>query len=96
VAVIVARVEVVTDLVVTLKPAVVLPAATVTEAGTVADALLLDRETKAPPLGAAALSVMVPLTEVPPVTLAGVSDTDESVALVLGVTVRPAVLLVLP
>ena len=41
----VASVEAVTDFVVTLKLAVVLPAATVTEAGTVADALLLERVT---------------------------------------------------
>jgi hypothetical protein len=88
----VANVDAVTDFVVTLKVAVLLPAVTVTEAGTVAEVVLLDRETSAPPAGAAALRVMVPVTDVPPVTLAGVRDTDESAALAPGVMVRPAVL----
>lgn len=41
------------------KLAVVAPAATVTEAGTVTAALLLDRLTTVPPLGAAGLTVTV-------------------------------------
>ena len=51
----VAIAAVVTVLVVRLKFAVVLPAATVTDAGTVAELLLLDRTTERPALGAAAL-----------------------------------------
>jgi hypothetical protein len=42
------------------------PAATVTEAGTVTAALLLVSVTTAPPDGAAASSVTVPLVDVPP------------------------------
>ena len=44
---------------VAVNVALVEPAATVTEAGTLAEALLLDRATLAPPTGAAALSVTV-------------------------------------
>jgi hypothetical protein len=39
--------------------------------------LLLDRETVAPPVGAAPLSVTVPVDEAPPVTLAGFRVTDD-------------------
>ena len=42
-----------------LNPAVVDPAATVTEAGRVTDELLLDSVTTVPPAGAAAVSVTV-------------------------------------
>ena len=50
---------------------------TVTLAGTVATpVLLLDRLTTAPPLGAAALNVTVPVDELPPVTLDGLSVSD--------------------
>ena len=60
-----------------MKLALVAPAATVTLAGTVATpVLLLDRLTTAPPLGAAALSVTVPVDELPPVTLDGLSVSD--------------------
>ena len=73
--------EAVTLLVLTMNVALLAPAATVTLAGTVAvDVLLLERETAAPPLGAAALSVTVPVEVYPPVTLVGLSATDESVA----------------
>ena len=61
-----------TGVVLTLKTAVVALAATVTLAGTVAaDALLLLRVTTAPPDGAGALSVTVPVDEVPPCTDVG-------------------------
>jgi hypothetical protein len=56
----VADVEVDTAVVETVNVALVLPAATVTDAGTLAAALLLDRDTVAPPLGAALPSVTVP------------------------------------
>ena len=63
-----------TGVVVTVNVVVVAPAATVTVAGTFAAAvLLLDRITTAPPVGAAWVSVTVPVEEVPPVTEAGLS-----------------------
>jgi len=66
-----------TALVLTVKLALVAPAAPVTLAGTVATpVLLLDRLTTAPPLGAAALSVTVPVDELPPVTLDGLSVSE--------------------
>src|SRR5438093_115246 len=68
----------------------VLPAGTVTLAGTVAPpVLLLDRLTTAPPLGAGALSVTVPVEELPPVTLDGLRLREESVG-GAGVTVGEA------
>jgi hypothetical protein len=83
-----------TDFVEAVNVAVVFPAATVTDAGTVAEVSLLARETLAPPEGAALVSVTVPLEDVPPVTLVGLSVTDESVAAALaGVIVSAAVLL---
>jgi len=81
----VSGVDVVTALVLTVNVALVLPAATITLAGTAAaDGLLLERATAAPPLGAGPLRVTVPV-EVPvegdpPVTLVGLSVTAESVA----------------
>ena len=91
-AVIVAVVAAVTLPVVTVNVAVVAFAATVTEAGKVAEVLLLDRVIMAPPAGAAAVSVTVPVLLVPPVTLVGLTDTADSVA-AAGFTVRVAVLL---
>ena len=69
----------VTAVVITVKVAVKLPAATVTLDGMVADVLLLDSATEIPPAGAGALKVTVPVDELPPGTLAGLSDTEESV-----------------
>jgi hypothetical protein len=57
---------------------------TVTFAGTVAaDVLLLVSDTTALPVGAAALSVTVPCTDVPATTDAGLSDTLASAAVVV-------------
>jgi hypothetical protein len=57
----VADAEVETAVVDTINVALVLPAATVIEAGTVAaDVLPLDKETVTPPVGAALPSVTVP------------------------------------
>jgi hypothetical protein len=78
----------------TAKVALVAPAATVTLAGTVAAALLLDNATVAPPCGAAPLNVTVPVDALPPTTLVGLSESVESVTadgVPLGVTVRVAV-----
>jgi hypothetical protein len=78
------EVEAVTGEVVTLKTAVAAPAApagTVTLAGTVVKVvLLLDRETTAPPLGAGALNVRLPVEGDPPLTLVGFNLNEESVA----------------
>ena len=82
-----------TDVVVTVKLAMVLPAATVTEPGTTAAALLLESETDTPPVGAEPLSVTVPVVEVPPVTLDGLIATDDSATVAEGVMVSPVVLL---
>jgi phosphohistidine swiveling domain-containing protein len=72
-------VDVVTALLVTVNVALVVPAATVTLAGTVAADELLERFTATPPLGADPLRVTVPIEEDPPVTLVGLSVTEESV-----------------
>jgi len=75
----VADVDAVTDVVVTVNVAVVAPAGTVTLAGVAAALELSESDTAAPPVGAAALSVTVPVDELPPTTLVGLSDTAESV-----------------
>jgi hypothetical protein len=80
-------VEAVTLLVLTVKVALLAPAATATLAGTVAAAeLSLERETTAPPLGVGPLRVTVPVEADPPFTLVGLSAIVESV-------VEPGVLL---
>jgi hypothetical protein len=88
----VAVVTAVTVVVVIVNVAVVAFAATVTEAGTEADALLLDSVTTAPPAGAAVVSVTVPVLLVPPVTLVGLTDAADNAA-AAGLTVSVAVLL---
>ena len=71
-------VEAVTALVCTEKVALAAPAATVTLEGTVAEVLLLERFTTAPAPGAAPLRVTVPVEEEPPLTLPGLSVTEDS------------------
>jgi len=89
---IVTELVVLTLFVVTVKAAWVDPAETVTLEGTVAsDVLLLVRVTTAPPLGAAALSVTVPVDESPPRRLVGLRVSDDSVAPEPGVGVGVAV-----
>ena len=91
---IVAEVTAVTALVLAVKVALVAPAATVTLAGTVAAAPLLESATTAPPEGAALVSVTVPVEDVPPVTLVGLSVKVLRLAGGgTGVTVSAAVLL---
>ena len=68
-----------TAVVLTVKVPEVAPAATVTLAGTVADALLLARVTVVA-AGAAALSVTVPCAAFPPVTEVGFSVTAATVS----------------
>ena len=65
------------DTVAIVKLALVCPAATVTLAATVAAALLLDNVTTVPPVGAAAVSVTVPVELVPPVTVLGFRVSDD-------------------
>jgi hypothetical protein len=56
----------------TANVAVVFPAATITDAGTVAaDVLLLDKEIITPPLGAALFSVTIPWALFPPIRFVG-------------------------
>jgi len=83
-------------LVVAVKVAVVAPAGTVTDAGTWAVAVLeLVSVTNAPPAGAAAVNVTVPVDEVPPTTEVGFTLTPLSAAAAAGVTVNVAVRLTL-
>src|SRR6478672_5991713 len=79
----VAIVPAVTVVVLTLNVAVVAPAATVTEVGTVAAVLLLASITTAPPAGAAALSVTVPVLFAGPVRLPGFSVIEASPGLTI-------------
>lgn len=93
VAVIVAGVDAVTLLVAIANVALDAPCATVTLAGTVAAAVLLESDTDMPPAGAAALSVTVPCDAVPPVTVDGLTDTADTVGVVVAAsasTVRAA------
>ena len=85
---IVTVVEKTTRLVSTVKIALVAPAGTVTLEGTVAAGLLLESVTCAPPAGAGAFSVTVPVEGLPPVTLVGLTVSDETIG---GITVSDAV-----
>lgn len=85
---IVAEVEMITAEVFTVKVALVLPAGTVTLAGTLAAPLLLESITCAPPAGAGPLSVTVPVDDCkPPTTLLGFNVSEETTG---GVTVSEA------
>jgi hypothetical protein len=76
---IVTDVDVVTTVVVTVNVAEVAPWATVTLAGTEAAVVFeLDSVTVMPPAGAAWLSVTVPVEALPPITVLGLTETDES------------------
>ena len=89
------EVEAVTARVVTVKAALVTPAGMVTLAGTVATVVsLLERETRAPPLGAGPLSVTLPVEGDPPLTLVGFSVSEVRVGPDggCGVTMSEAVL----
>jgi len=72
-----ATVEDATGVVPMLKLAVVAPCGTVTDGGTVADALLLERVTTILAV-AAEVSVTVPVDEFPPTTLAGLTASEDS------------------
>ena len=89
-AVMFTAVGVVTALVATVNVPVVAPAATETEAGTVAAALLEVSDTVVPPEGAAEASVTVPVTEFVPITAFGDTETADTAgvaAVVCGVVV---------
>ena len=79
VAVMLACVTAVTAFVMTAKLAVVVPAATVTAAGTVAAFVLpLVSVTTAPPAGAALVSATVPVLPAPPISTEGFSVNEPS------------------
>jgi hypothetical protein len=93
--VIIAEVVYATEWVVIANVPVLLPAATITEVVTVAEAELLAKDTDTPPAGAAPLKVTVPVEETPLATLVGLRETDEIATLAAGVIVSTAVLLAL-
>ena len=85
-----------TACVLTVKLALLAPAGMVTLAGGLAALLLLESATCAPPDGAAALSVTVPVDDcAPPVTLVGFSVSEETV-MGGGLTLSEAVRVVPP
>jgi len=79
----------VTGVVVIVNVAVVAFAGTVTLAGTEAPVLLPESVTRMPPTGAAPFKVTVPVAELPPVRLVGLTDTEAN----HGLMVKLAVLL---
>ena len=91
--VIVTSVWALTAVVVTVNVPVFWLAATVTVAGTLASALLLNRLTTTPPVGAGPAKVTVPVEGLPPMTVAGLSASDWTV---VGFTVRVALCVAAP
>ena len=79
--------------VVTLKMTEVVPAGTVTEAGTVSVALVLVRVTAAPPVGAAWVRVTVQVLEAFGPRLVGLQASEETSAAAARLTVAAAELL---
>lgn len=80
-----------TRCVLTVKFALVFPAGTVMLGGTVATEVLpLESATTAPPEGAAAVRVTVPVELLPPPTLVGLRASELSVKLVGALTVSAA------
>ena len=75
-----AEVDALTDVVVTVKVVLVAPAGIVTLVGTVTAVELSESDTTAPPVGAAAVKVAVPVDELPPTTLVGFTDTADKLA----------------
>jgi hypothetical protein len=69
---------------------VVPPPGTVTEEGTTAEAPLLDNDTVTPPEGAAAVRTTYPVADVPPVTLAGWTETRDGTGAALCVGAKTA------
>jgi hypothetical protein len=80
VAVSVTLVVLVTGVVATVNVALLVPAGTVTLAGTDTAVELSPSDTATPPPGAAALNVTVPVAEVPPTAVVGLTLNAESVA----------------
>jgi hypothetical protein len=89
VAVSVAVVAAATGDVVAVKSTEVAPPGTVTDPGTVTAGSLLVRPTISPPVGAGVPRVTVPMTDVPPITLDGVTATPVTAG---GSTVNVALL----
>jgi len=88
-------VDAVTAFAVTVNVAVLAPAATVTDTGTDAAALFDDSVTTAPPAGAFAVKVTVPVTVLPDVTVAALSVNVLNAA-AGGVTVNTVVFVTVP
>ena len=94
-AAMVEEVETNTKAVFTVKVVRAFPAAIVTLDGTLAAKLLLESATLAPPAGAGALSVTVPVDDCnPPTTLDGLTVNEATNGSGKGLTVREAVFVV--
>ena len=82
-----------TFLVLTVKVALVAPEATVTVVATLATLFWAVRVTTAPPAGAVAFSVTVPVEELPPVTMVGFREMEVTNNVMLYVPLATALLL---